>query len=233
MSIFLASIYHPCHDIPHEKFIETLNSLLQLVPKNSKIIIGADINAKVGKRDCEEFKAVLGPHGPSRRNTRGSNLLSLYLSHELRVENTFFDAPNHTTFTNVKDSDKTMIDIFACAKSLHCRVRNCRTIAEGVESDHTAVRLDLVLTSLKRTYSTACFRGTTDWRKIVTDPTTRRRYNDLLAEATNDSPDMPYEDFNDIIKKAGEETALLVGSRCDDWFQFNIAELTPTIEERN
>ena len=59
MSIFLASVYHPCHDIPHEKFIKTLNSLLQLVLKNSKIIIGADINAKFGKWDCEEFKAVL------------------------------------------------------------------------------------------------------------------------------------------------------------------------------
>ena len=174
MSIFLASVYHPCHDTPHEIFIETLNSLLQLVPKSSKIIIGADINAKVGKRDCEEFKAVLGPHGPAGRNTRGSNLLSLYLSHELRIENTFFDASNHTTFTNVNDGDKTMIDIFACAKSLHCRVRNCRTIAEGVESDHTAVRLDLVLTSLKRTDSTALFRGTTNWRKIATDPTTRQ-----------------------------------------------------------
>jgi hypothetical protein len=176
---------------------------------------------------------VLGLHGPATCNTRGSNLLSLYLSHELRIENTFFDAPNHTTFTNVKDGDKTMIDIFACAKSLHCRVRNCRAIAEGVESDHTAVQLDLVLTSLKPTESTAFFCGTTNWRKIATDPTTRQRYNDLLAEATADSPDMPYEDFNDIIKKAGEETALLVGSRCDDWFQFNMADLTPSIEERN
>ena len=157
MSIFLASVYHPCHNIPHEKFIETLNSLLQLVPENSKIIIGSDINAKVGMRDCEAFKVVLGPHGPARRNTCGSNLLSLYLSHELRIENTSFDAPNHTTFTNVKDGDKTMIDIFDCAKSLHCQVRNCWATAEGVESDHTAVRLDLVLTSLKQTYSTALF----------------------------------------------------------------------------
>jgi len=174
MPIFLASVYHPCHDTPHEIFIQTLNSLLQLVPKHSKIIISADINAKVGKRDCEDFKAVLGPHGPAGRNTRGFNLLSLYVSHELRIENTFFDASNHTTFTNVKDGDKTMIDKFACAKSFHCRVRNCCTIAEGVESDHTAVSLDLVLTSLKRTDLTALFRGTTDWRKIATDPTTRQ-----------------------------------------------------------
>jgi hypothetical protein len=65
--------------------------------------------------------------------------------------------------------------------------------------------------SLKRTDLTALFCGKTDWRKIVTDTTTRQRYNDLLTEATTDSPDIPYEDFNDIIKKAGEETALLVG----------------------
>jgi hypothetical protein len=44
---------------------------------------------------------------------------------------------------------------------------------------------------------------------------------------------MPCEDFNEAIKKAGEETALLVGSRCDSWFQFNIADLAPPIEERN
>ncbi len=86
---------------------------------------------------------------------RGSNLFSLYLSHELRVENTFFGAPNHSTFTNVKDGDQTMIDIFACVKILHCQIRNCHTVAEGVESNHAAVRLDLVLTSLKRTDLTA------------------------------------------------------------------------------
>jgi hypothetical protein len=154
LSIFLASVYHHCHDIPHEQCIETLNSLLHFVPKNSKLIIGADINAKVGNIDCEEFKAVLGPHGPARRNTRGSNLLLRYLLHKLRIENTFFDAPQHATFTTVNDGNQTMIDIFACAKSLHCRVRHCRTVTDGMESDHTAVRLDLVLTSLKRANST-------------------------------------------------------------------------------
>jgi hypothetical protein len=44
---------------------------------------------------------------------------------------------------------------------------------------------------------------------------------------------MPYEAFNNAIKKAGEETALLVGSRCNDWFQFNADKLAPPIEERN
>ena len=130
-----------------------------------------------------------------------------------------------------------MIDIFACAKSLHCRIRNCHVIAEGVESDHTAVRLDLILTSIKKVNSTALNRGTTDWRKIATDPSTTQRYNDALATLLNDatvnSPDMPIEVFNDVIKKAGEDTALLVGLPCDKWFHFNADELTPAIEERD
>jgi hypothetical protein len=58
-------------------------------PKNSQIIIGADINARLGRRDSNELHAVLGPYAPPHHNTRGSNLLSLYLSHKLRVENTF------------------------------------------------------------------------------------------------------------------------------------------------
>jgi hypothetical protein len=44
---------------------------------------------------------------------------------------------------------------------------------------------------------------------------------------------MSYEEFNDAIKKAGEETALLVKSRCDNWFQFSTDELVPFIDERN
>jgi hypothetical protein len=47
LSLFLASIYHPCHNAPHEQFLETLSSIFQKVPKNPDLIIGADINAKV------------------------------------------------------------------------------------------------------------------------------------------------------------------------------------------
>ena len=39
--------------------------------------------------------------------------------------------------------------------------------------------------------------------------------------------------FDDVIKKAGEDTALLVGSQCDSWFHFNADKLAPSIEEYN
>jgi hypothetical protein len=54
---------------------------------------------------------------------------------------------------------------------------------------------------------TAFTRGTTDWQKIATNEPTKQCYNDLLTNAT-DSIDMPYEEFNEAIKKAGEETKM-------------------------
>jgi len=91
----------------------------------------------------------------------------------------------------------------------------------------------LVLTSLKRTNSHALVCGSTDWRKIATDHNTRQRYNALLLAATEDEDDMPYELFNDAIKQAGKETATLVKSQNDDWFQFSRDDLVPCIEEQN
>ena len=44
---------------------------------------------------------------------------------------------------------------------------------------------------------------------------------------------MPYEDFNKEIKKAGANTALLVKSKCNDWFLFNQDYIAPPIDERN
>ncbi len=49
LSIFLVSVYHPCHDTPHEQFNEHLTSILLQDPQNSKLIMGADINAKIGR----------------------------------------------------------------------------------------------------------------------------------------------------------------------------------------
>ena len=125
-------------------------------------------------------------------------------------------------------NDGTMINIFACAKQLHCRVRNCRTVIDGVESDHSAVQLDLARTSLKRKSSTAIDQGTTNWRKIVEDKATNICYNDTLLAATNNDY-MPYEDFHDKIKKGGNDTALLVKSKGDDWFIFNRDYIAPLL----
>ena len=64
-------------------------------------------------------------------------------------------APTYCTYTNIKDGDQTMINIYACAKSLHCCIRICRVAIDGIKIDHAAVHLDLTLPLLKWTDLTA------------------------------------------------------------------------------
>ncbi len=74
-------------------------------------------------------------------------------------------------------------------------------------------------------------RGVIDWTKILTDPRYLELYNKYLLDLT--STTTKYDDFNDSIIKAAENTSLLVKQKCEGWFQFNRDTLAPLGEERN
>ena len=63
-------------------------------------------------------------------------------------------------------------------------------------------------------------QGKTDRQKITAVKCTNYCYDLLLAATTDDDIDMPYEDYNDTIKKAEKEMALLAQFEMQDsWFQ--------------
>jgi hypothetical protein len=95
------------------------------------------------------------------------------MASELRI---LFSVPSHYTFTNINNGKQTMIDVFECSQQLHCQVHNCRITLDGVESNHSAVRLDLTMTSLKHKTSTTLARGTIDWCKIASNTATNEHY---------------------------------------------------------
>ena len=68
LALTLASVYHPCtktgDDATYFRFLDTLDTLLGKVPKQSEIIMGTDINSNIGTFDdlhSTEFRAALGP----------------------------------------------------------------------------------------------------------------------------------------------------------------------------
>ena len=155
----LALVYHPCtktgDDATYFRFLDTLDTLLGKVPKQSEIIMGADINSNIGTFDdlhSTKFCAALGPHGLSKRNNKGENLLHVYLAHRLRIMNTFFKArstsPGHNTWTSNRPTnsgiaDTHMLNMIVCSATLHKRIHNCCTTLDGLDSDHRAVTMPL------------------------------------------------------------------------------------------
>ena len=83
LKMALTLVYHPCNDPEHEQFAGHLDELLSSIPANTELLMGADINARIGVRDRSEFSSVLGPFGVAGQNDRGKNLAQLYSSQAL------------------------------------------------------------------------------------------------------------------------------------------------------
>ena len=241
----LASIYHPCtksgSDDVYMRFLETLDGLLDKLPK-SELIIGADINANIGRFDsmsAADFGLALGPHGLPKRNPKGEGLLNMYLTHRLRVMNTFFpgkaNGPGHGTWTSVRPTsngrpDSHMLDVIVASTTLHKRIKNCFVAPDGIESDHRAVRMTLNLTSIKYKPKASMHSGEINWRAITEKDEQRKLYNKYLLELT--SKNMTYENFCEAVVRVGRETAMSIENKCEGWYTASEAILTPAIEEK-
>ena len=142
LTITLASVYHPCTKTGSEdiyaRFLDTLDTLLSKLPSDNKIVMGADVNANIGKLDklqSSEFQSTLGPHGFSKRNSKGEGLLTVYCAHRLHVMNTFFESrangPGYGMWTSNRPTstgqlESHVLDLIVCSTTLHKRVKNAR-----------------------------------------------------------------------------------------------------------
>jgi hypothetical protein len=101
---------------------------------------------------------------------------------------------------------------------------------DGIDSDHSAVSLDLILTSIKFKERTVS-RSEIDWRKIASNDRHQIIYNGHLTSLT--TPDMDFTEFNASILQAGELTANVLKEKCKGWFQFSRDMLNPLLTKQN
>ena len=240
--VSLVSAYHPCHsDDEYSRFLDKMDDVLRKLPR-SEIVIGADINANIGvsTEENNDYAPTLGPHGINKQNSKGRNVLALYMSHDLRVMNTHYTAKagvGYGTWTNIPRSNNgerrnpSMLDVIVCSSGLHKRVQNCKVIEDGLESDHRAVRMEMILTSIKFKECSTAHGGSTDWRKILTEKEYKERFNENALALT--SANMDYDDFNTAILDAGKASVMTIKERCQGWYEFSKNELMPVIEEKN
>ena len=185
-SIALMPVYFPCDDRKHKRICSMFDFVLANIDLSTQIIVGSDINARIGTRTSDKHKQVLEPYGIPRSNTRGKNLVHILGSNNLRVENTFFNhrQDDYVTYTSIPTNFHpkgipSMHDIFACSQSLHKRIHDCKAVPHRAVSDRKAVKLSLMLTLIEfRSHALSC--GTIDWPKILTDDHTRAMYNKHL-----------------------------------------------------
>ncbi|CAB4029096.1 Hypothetical predicted protein, partial [Paramuricea clavata] len=98
----IVSCYAPTMTNPDDikdKFYEELDTIIASTPKQDKLVVLGDFNARVGS-DVEAWDEVIGKHGVGSCNSNGLLLLRLCAEHHLSVTNTLFQLPirNKTTW---------------------------------------------------------------------------------------------------------------------------------------
>jgi hypothetical protein len=159
LNITLYSIYHPVDNIEFENFNTILNAILTQLPPETNIILGHNINANVGTsaNSGQHLKETVGVYGIENRNKKGTSLINLMASLNMKITNTYFNlkqsnlnaTTTHTTWRNPNASkSQHMLDVFLCSNSFFNRIQGCNPTRKGAESDHAAVILKIHINKL-------------------------------------------------------------------------------------
>merc|ERR1711911_495501 len=157
----LISAYAPTMTNPDEfkeKFYEDLNSAISSVPKQDKLIILGDFNARVGQ-DHKTWAGVLGTQGIGSCNDNGLLLLQTCASHKLLISNTVFRLPIHkkATWMHPRSKHWHLIDYVIVRQKDRSDVRVTRAMC-GAEcwTDHRLVvsKLNLKIQPKRRCQGT-------------------------------------------------------------------------------
>jgi hypothetical protein len=143
----------------------------------------------------------------------------LYSTYQLQIENTFFEHEHYATYVSLPPHQiESMHDVLVCPQSTHKQIHDCKATDDGIDSDHSAISLDLILTSIKFKERTVS-RGKIDCCKIASNNQLQIIYNIHLTSLT--TPEMDFTEFNASIFQAGELTATVLKEKCKGWFQFS------------
>ena len=95
--VTILSVYAPTMTNPEEtkeEFYSDLRQALTKVPKDDRLIISGDMNARVGC-EADKWPRVIGPHSTGKCNINGELLLSLCSEFNLVITNTIFRLKEH------------------------------------------------------------------------------------------------------------------------------------------
>ena len=140
-------------------FYDKLSSLVRSIPKHNVLIIGRDMNAKIGKNRNHKYSL----HNSSNRN--GQHLTDFMIENRLTCLNTNFQKGEGKLWTyTYANNNKAQIDYIFINKKWKNSAVNCEAYSSfvGVSSDHQIVMAKIRLSLRKnatRTMTTILY----DW----------------------------------------------------------------------
>ncbi|XP_071690486.1 uncharacterized protein [Rutidosis leptorrhynchoides] len=126
-----------------KRFWELLDEAVRGCPTEHRLIIGGDLNKRIGA-EAEGYEGVHGGFGFGPRNEEGRSILDFAIAHELVVANSFFKKRDAHLATFYSAGRSTQIDFLLLRKGELRTCRECKVLpALTCSSQHRLLVMDL------------------------------------------------------------------------------------------
>ncbi|KAF7710698.1 hypothetical protein C0J45_1885 [Silurus meridionalis] len=151
--INVISAYDPkvgCEMGEKEKFWSELDEVVESVPRNERLVIGADFNGHVGERNrCDE--AVMVKYGLKEKNVKGQMVVNFAKMMEMAVVNTYFKKKEDHRVMYKSGGRCTQVDYILCRRCNLKEIGDCKVLAgDSVARQHQMVVCRMVLEMKKK-----------------------------------------------------------------------------------
>ena len=230
--VYAPTMSHTDEEI--QSFYLDLRNILYAIPKEDKLIVAGDFNARVGQ-DCGTWP-VLGRHGIGKMNSNGLHLLELCTELNLSVGNTLFRQKNKYkgTWMHPRSQEWHMLDYILTRKP---DIQDLHTVKvmRGAEcwTDHRLVRAKLSLRIKK------CIRKSivSVPKRINVEKLKSPKSENLFVEAINNLEPLDNKNmWTDFKVKVFDAATVTLGFRSikhSDWFDENNAEIKVLLDVKS
>ena len=138
----IVSAYAPqvgCDKEEKEKFWERMDQLVEEIPRDEKVVIGADFNGHVGKGNQGDER-IMGKFGYSARNEEGQAIIEFAHRMDIAILNTYYKKRDSHIVTYTSGGRGTQIDYIMCRRVDLKDVKDCKVVpGESVAKQHHIV----------------------------------------------------------------------------------------------
>ena len=147
------SAYAPqvgCLSEDKDKFWTDLDEVVESIPKEERLVIGADFNRHVGEGNRGD-ENVMGRYGDKARNAEGQMLVDFTTRMEMAVVNTYFKKREEHRVTYKSGGRSMQVDYIICRRAYLKEVGDCKVVAgDNVAKQHRLLVCRMTLETRKR-----------------------------------------------------------------------------------
>jgi hypothetical protein len=152
----------------------------------------------------------------------------------LKITNTYFTHKHkhYTTHWSNLSKDWHMLDYVWSTNDIK-RVKDCRVWANNgmINSDHSAVIIEISLTSIQHKVDNRITTEIIDWKEILSNRDRAREYNQRIQDSY--SPEMSKQDFSQLMLDSGCATATKPQYIRKGWYELSADTMHRLINEKN